>query len=430
MSTTQAKPVNTVRVPSDDLAARYRQIRAATERLCEPLEPEDYVIQSMTDVSPTKWHLAHTTWFFETFVLHNATPNRRSIRPEYQYLFNSYYNAVGAMHSRARRGMLSRPTVKETYHYRALIDREMLTLLECADEDVLNSIRGVVLLGLHHEQQHQELLLTDIKHVLAQNPLHPTYHDGQTVVPGDSGALSWRMFSEGLRWIGCKDGEFHFDNEGPRHRKFVEGFQLASRAVTNAEYIEFIADSGYQRAELWLAEGWLKVNENRWKAPLYWTRRDGQWHYFTLSGVKPVEPGAPVCHVSYFEADAYARWARARLPTEEEWEDAAASVPLDGNFAECGVFHPIPCPETPDGSLKQMFGDAWEWTSSSYSPYPGYRTPEGALGEYNSKFMCGQYVLRGGSCVTPRSHMRASYRNFFAPDKRWQFSGIRLARNI
>jgi ergothioneine biosynthesis protein EgtB len=429
MKAAQQNPAVMAQESGHELADRYREVRAFTERLCQRLELEDYVIQSMPDVSPTKWHLAHTTWFFESFVLNSAIPNRR-VNPEYQYLFNSYYNTLGPMHCRAKRGMLSRPTVNETFHYRQQVDREILSLLDDVGNGVWNEIRPLAVLGLHHEQQHQELVLTDIKHVFSQSPLNPVYHDNEGVVSGDAIPLSWKSFPEGLHWIGCEGDGFYFDNEGPRHRSFIEAFQLACRPVTNGDYIEFIEDGGYQRAEFWLSEGWAKVGEERWDAPLYWEQRDGHWYSFTLSGMKPVEAAAPVCHVSYFEADAYARWAGARLPTEEEWEVASANLPLDGNFVESGSFHPLPGRNVFGNPLQQMFGDVWEWTSSAYSAYPGYHAPEGALGEYNGKFMCGQYVLRGGSCVTPRSHIRRTYRNFFAPDKRWQFSGIRLARDI
>ena len=415
----------------EQLANRYREVRSFTERLCEPLEIEDYVVQSMPDASPAKWHLAHTTWFFETFILKIAEPHRSSTNAKYAYLFNSYYNAVGPMHCRPRRGMISRPTVEETLQYRRQIDEQVLGFFESANEQLWRELESVVILGLHHEQQHQELLLTDLKHLFAQNPLYPVYRADPTQTPVNVGPLQWAAFPEGLYSIGHKEAGFAFDNEGPCHREFLTSFQIASRPVTNGEYLAFVEDGGYTRPELWLSLGWATVNENKWQAPLYWENQDGGWLVFTLSGLRPVEESEPACHLSYFEADAYARWAGARLPTEAEWEVAAADLPLTGNFVEQKHFHPQPnAAGEGRGALTQMFGDVWEWTRSSYSPYPGYEVPRGALGEYNGKFMCNQYVLRGGSCATPQSHIRKTYRNFFAPDKRWQFMGVRLARDI
>jgi len=421
--------------PREAIAARYHEVRAFTEELCRPLEIEDYVIQSMPDASPAKWHLAHTSWFFETFVLHRGLPGQQLSKPMYSYLFNSYYNAVGPMHCRPRRGMISRPTVKETYQYRRQVDEAMLKFIEGAPGELWEELEPVVVLGLHHEQQHQELLLTDIKHMLAQNPLFPKYAANAVEEPrrttprpatSDVTPLRWVECREGTYWIGHSKDGFCFDNELPRHRVLLEPFQLASRLVTNGEYLAFIEDGGYYRAELWLSLGWFTVNDQKWKAPLYWENRDGEWHEFTLGGLRPINPDEPVCHVSYFEADAYARWAGARLLREAEREVASADVPIEGNFVESKRFHPAPVGGTPGTRLTQMFGDLWEWTLSAYSPYPGYRQPKGAIGEYNGKFMCNQYVLRGGSCATPQSHIRRTYRNFFAPDKRWQFMGIRL----
>jgi ergothioneine biosynthesis protein EgtB len=417
-------------VSRGDLAERYRQVRAFTESLCQPLEPEDYVIQTMADASPTKWHLAHTSWFFETFILQSWSSGYRALNPKYSFLFNSYYNGAGLMHSRDRRGLLSRPTVKETFHYRKIVDREMLELLETAPHDRWRKLMPLVVLGLNHEQQHQELLLTDIKHAFAQNPLFPAYHKVIANPAAEPAPLRWVNYAEGVYWIGASAEGFAFDNERPRHREFVEGFQLASRPSTNGEYLEFIEDGGYRRPELWLSEGWSTVTANEWTAPLYWKNLDGQWLTFTLSGMKPVDLCEPVCHLSYFEADAFARWRAARLPTEAQWEAASTDLPPDGNFAEDQKFHPQACVRaSPAAKAAQMFGDVWEWTGSSYSPYPGYEPLAGTLGEYNAKFMCNQYVLRGGSCATPRSHIRRTYRNFFAPDKRWQFSGVRLCRD-
>ena len=418
----------------DTLLARFHQIRNFTNTLCSGLEPEDCVVQSMPDVSPTKWHLAHTTWFFETFILKKFVPGYRAEIPEYAYLFNSYYNAAGDMHRRDLRGLISRPTVIGAQRYRASVDSHIDDLLSGADEKLLDKIEPILVLGIHHEQQHQELLITDIKHVFAQNPLYPVFRGGDAALRRpDSGArrpYQFVDFEETTIAIGHNGDEFAYDNEGPRHQALVAAFSLASRPVTNGEYIEFIEDGGYTRTEFWLSLGWMTVNEQRWQAPLYWTKRDGVWWNFTLSGFRPVDESEPVTHVSYFEADAYANWAGGRLPTEFEWERAALDCPVEGNFVEGETFHPRAL-STPghDMRLHQMFGDVWEWTRSAYSPYPGYRAAPGALGEYNGKFMCNQYVLRGGSCATSRSHIRHTYRNFFQPEKRWQFTGIRLARD-
>jgi ergothioneine biosynthesis protein EgtB len=407
----------------------YRDVRRFTERLCAPLEVEDYVIQSMPDASPAKWHLAHTSWFFETFVIKPAMPGYTSPQPVYDYLFNSYYNAVGERHARAKRGLLSRPTVAEVYRYRAHVDALMEDLLGRRDAGALEAMAPVVTLGLHHEQQHQELILTDIKHALAENPLDSVYRerpaDGTSAAP----ATEWIAFPGGVSWIGHEGPGFAFDNEGPRHREFVAGFTLASRLVTNAEYMAFIEDGGYRQPQWWLSAGWNAAQAGGWAAPLYWEKPDGRWQSFTRAGMRPVNGSEPVCHVSYFEADAYARWAGARLPTEAQWETAGASLPISGDFADDGRFHPAPPEAARRDAVAQMYGDVWEWTQSAYAPYPGYAADEGALGEYNGKFMCSQYVLRGGSCATSRSHIRPTYRNFFPPDARWQFSGIRLARD-
>jgi ergothioneine biosynthesis protein EgtB len=414
----------------EDLLSRYQDARAATQRLCEGLNPEDCAIQSMPDASPAKWHLAHTTWFFENFVI-AAAGRPKCSPPEYNYLFNSYYNSVGAMHQRDRRGMLSRPALNEILAYRAAADREMCSVIESSDQERWQRLAPVIVLGINHEQQHQELILTDIKHLFAQNPLRPAYRRCAISTAGASKiqALQWHRFAPGIYWIGHREENgFCFDNELPRHRELIPGVALGSRLVTNAEYRAFIDDGGYRRPELWLAAGWDTAQREGWTAPLYWERKGEDWWSFELCGMRPVEDCAPVCHVSYFEADAYARWADARLPTEAEWEIATVNLSLSGNFAESGSFRPLPCDGAP--ALRQMFGDAWEWTSSSYAPYPGYRAAAGALGEYNGKFMCNQYVLRGGSCATPQSHIRATYRNFFAPEKRWQFTGIRLARDL
>jgi ergothioneine biosynthesis protein EgtB len=416
---------------AQDLLTRFRHVRNFTGALSADLAPEDCVVQSMPDVSPTKWHLAHTTWFFETFVLKRWIPQYRSAIPEYAYLFNSYYNAAGDMHRRDLRGLISRPTVKEAKRYRSSIDSYIENLLSDADEKLLAEIEPVLILGIHHEQQHQELLITDIKHVFAQNPLHPIFRERKMdVVPAKTVPINFVDFREATIEIGHDGSGFSYDNEGPRHRALVPAFSLAARPVTNGEYLQFIQDGGYARPEFWLSLGWITVNEQRWEAPLYWVKRDGAWWNFTLSGFRPVDESEPVAHVSYFEADAYANWAGARLPTEFEWEQAARDCPIEGNFMEREQFHPqASTASVQNRHLSQMFGDVWEWTRSAYAPYPGYRAAPGALGEYNGKFMCNQYVLRGGSCATSRTHIRLTYRNFFPPEKRWQFTGIRLAHD-
>jgi ergothioneine biosynthesis protein EgtB len=414
------------------LSQRYQDVRQFTGRLCQPLLTEDYVIQAMPDVSPPKWHMAHTTWFFENFILVPASPGYQVHNPIYSYLFNSYYIAAGERHSRPNRGLLSRPTVEEIYCYRAAVDQHMISLLEGFRAEEFERWTPLIELGLHHEQQHQELLLTDVKYNFACNPLRPAYASGDISRPPSAVApLRWTSFPEGVFWIGHNGGEFAFDNEYPRHRSFVEAFELASRPITNGEYLAFIADGGYERPELWLSMGWDVVHREARRAPLYWEERNGTWWTMTLAGMQPLQHAEPICHVSYYEADAYARWADARLPTEDEWEVAAKLVPVSGNFVEGGAFHPVSIVEFDSTtSLVQMFGDVWEWTQSHYSPYPGFLPASGAVGEYNGKFMANQFVLRGGSCVTSASHIRPSYRNFFPADARWQFTGIRLAKAI
>ena len=415
---------------ASDLRRRYQEVRALSERLCEPLETEDYVIQTMPEASPTKWHLAHTSWFFETFLLQPNIPNYRSAHPQYNYLFNSYYNAVGPFHCRPKRGLLSRPTVSEVYEYRKYVDALMLDLLEQAGTQKLETLEPRITLGLNHEQQHQELMVTDLKHVFSQNPLRPVYRkrvlNGVRPVP----SVRWFPFEEGIHTIGHAGSGFSYDNEGPVHRVLTNNFLLSSRLVTNGEYLNFMLDGGYQRSELWLSLGWNTVKERLWRAPLYWEEQeDGDWQTMTLAGLRSLCLEEPVCHVSFFEADAFARWSGARLPSEEEWEIATSGVPLEGNFVDNEVFNPAPL-VSEQFVPSQMFGDVWEWTRSPYSPYPGYAPAPGALGEYNGKFMCNQFVLRGGSCATSKSHIRPTYRNFFPPDARWQFSGLRLAKDV
>ena len=411
------------------LIARFREVRAFTEALARPLAVEDYVVQSMPDVSPTKWHLAHVSWFFETFVLQPYVPSYRSIDARYAFLFNSYYVQAGERHCRDRRGYISRPTVSEVYAYRAHVDEHMNALMVSADDETWARIAPLVEIGINHEQQHQELLLTDVKHVLSVNPLRPVYAEAPAPPDRAEPMMDWVYFDEGLYEVGHAGPSFAYDNEAPRHRVFLDGYLLATRPVTCGEFIAFMADDGYRRPELWLSMGWALVQERNWSEPFYWERRDDAWYHFTLSGMQKVNPAEPICHVSYFEADAFARWAAARLPTEEEWE-TAASPPIHGNFVEDGHRHPVTADDTADQILLQMYGDVWEWTRSQYSPYPGYRPAPGAIGEYNGKFMCNQFVLRGGSCATSRTHIRPTYRNFFPPEATWQFSGFRLARDV
>ena len=412
-------------VDGGSLDEAFARVRRFSETICEPLEVEDFVVQSMPDVSPTRWHLAHTTWFFETFVLKSHDADYQSPNDTFEVLFNSYYNSVGEQFPRDRRGLLTRPTVADVFEYRRLVDEQMRTTIPSLSPE----LQEVVTLGLHHEQQHQELMLTDIKHVLGSNPLAPVYRTHQFAETATTPA-KWLAFDGGLREIGFEGDGFSYDNEGPRHTTYCEPFELADRPVTCAEWLAFIDDGGYSRPELWTALGWSTVTAEHWDSPLYWSRDDGQWQQFTLAGEKPIREAEPVTHISWLEADAFARWAGARLPTETEWE-RAASVLGDpshaSNFADTGFPHPEPAGDG-DGALRSCFGGVWEWTASPYVPYPGYRAAEGALGEYNGKFMTQQYVLRGGSCATSRDHVRPTYRNFFPPEARWQFSGLRLAR--
>ncbi|TMC49332.1 MAG: ergothioneine biosynthesis protein EgtB [Chloroflexi bacterium] len=405
-------------------ASRFLQVRDLTEALAEPLSAEDQTVQSMPDVSPTKWHRAHTTWFFEEFVLGPHVARYEPYNKRFRYLFNSYYETVGARHPRPQRGLVTRPGVYEIAEYRRHVDAAMLDLLESPKAD---AAADIVELGLHHEQQHDELLLMDIKNVLFCNPLLPGYRGRSESESSVAQPLEWIIHPGGLVNVGHDGGGFAFDNESPQHRQLLAPFALGSRAVTCQEWLAFMADGGYSRPELWMSDGWAAVQDQSWNSPLYWIREDQECSLFTLSGTRRLDPAEPVCHVSWYEADAYARWAGARLPLEAEWEAIADQIPVTGNFLDPDVLHPQPYSGTTTDH--RLFGDVWEWTASPYRPYPGFVPAAGAVGEYNGKFMVNQFVLRGGSCVTPSGHTRATYRNFFVPSARWVFAGVRLARD-
>jgi ergothioneine biosynthesis protein EgtB len=412
----------------DALRKRYVKVRTFSEQLCEPLCTEDYVVQSMPDASPAKWHLAHTTWFFDQFILQDLC-GREPFDEQFNFLFNSYYNAAGDQHSRARRGMITRPGVDEVYRYRNTVDDDLQNVIAAGGLSEEFALRLEV--GLNHEQQHQELLLTDLKHLMWQNPLRPApYAFEHEPFAADRKPPPDEMLRDtidgGIYEIGHEGSGFSYDNERPRHEVLLQPFELARRPVDCGEYLQFMEDGGYGDHRLWLSDGWAELKEHGWNSPLYWEKRDGRWHQYTLSGLRPVQPNEPVVHVSFYEAQAFAEWYGARLPDEREWEVAASREFIEGNFVESGKFHPQAVEPDPQG-FNELFGDVWEWTSSSYGPYPGFEPFEGALGEYNGKFMANQYVLRGGSCATSKSHIRSTYRNFFYPGSRWQFSGIRLA---
>ena len=400
--------------------ATYLRTRQVSEAICAPLADDDYQIQSIVETSPPKWHLGHVTWFFETFLLQAFLPQYKPVDPQFNYVFNSYYQTIGAMHPRPQRGLLSRPTVGEVYAYRAAVDERMHTLIETASDADWPEISARLALGLNHEQQHQELLFMDIKHNFGVNPLRPTYHSSPLPHGDEAAPLGWLEEEAGLREMGFEGGGFAFDNERPGHPVWLEAHRLGDRLVTNGEYLDFIEDGGYARSDLWLADGWFHSQQQGWQAPLYWEKRDGEWLEFTLHGLMPLDPAVQVCHTSYFEADAFARWAGKRLPLEAELENQLRHLPLQGHFSDSGVYHPR-------AGHGQWFGSLWEWTASPYTAYPRFQPLEGSMGEYNGKFMCNQWVLRGGACITPEDHMRATYRNFFYPHDRWQFSGIRLA---
>ncbi len=428
------RPAATRPHADQSLAGRFRQIRDFSTQITADLSPEDCMIQSMPEASPIRWHLAHTTWFFETFVLQTRA-DYQVFDPAFRELFNSYYNSVGSQFPRPRRGLISRPGLNEIRDYRRYVDDHLREMLSDPDRWADQELSGILEIGLHHEQQHQELMLTDILHALSCNPTLPVCQD-LPLAPASSDMARWHRCGEGLIEIGHFGDGFAFDNEQPRHSTWVGEFSIASRPVNCGQFMEFIEDGGYRCPAHWLSLGWDTVCQQEWEAPLYWLRRDGQWHQFTLAGLVPVHPDWPVAHVSYFEADAFARWAGKRLPTEFEWEYASHNgSQVDNQFADRllaanRATHPTgqPAGATGPGELLDVFGGVWEWTSSSYGPYPGYQPPAGALGEYNGKFMCNQYVLRGGSVATSESHMRPTYRNFFPPEARWQFSGFRLAR--
>lgn len=406
----------------ESLLDRFLAVRARSIALTAPLSEADCQLQSMPDASPTKWHLAHTTWFFETFVLKAHVAGYEVFRPGYEFLFNSYYNAVGEQYARAERGLISRPDLAEVLAYREFVDAAVSQLLATNTDDVVGEL---VTLGLNHEQQHQELLLTDIKHAFSRNPLWPAYEPEAEWAPCAEVAMSWVAFDETIQPVGADAQGFAYDNERPRHRALIPASALASRLVTNAEYLQFIEEGGYREPSLWLSDGWATVQSQQWTAPIYWRLDRGE--EFTLRGGAAIDLHAAVTHLSYYEADAFARWAGARLPTELEWERAASGMRPSGNFVDAGHLHPRGADES---RPSQLFGDCWEWTQSAYSPYPGFQIADGAVGEYNGKFMCNQYVLRGGSCVSSADHLRETYRNFFYPQARWQFSGIRLAKDL
>ncbi|MEM9033747.1 MAG: ergothioneine biosynthesis protein EgtB [Actinomycetota bacterium] len=410
------------------LRDRYVAIRGTTEALAAPLSPEDQQVQSMPDVSPTKWHRAHTTWFFETFLLQPSLPGYQAHDPDFGFLFNSYYEAVGPRHARPHRGLISRPSGDEVARYRDAVDEAMAELLDRVETGELAGLSDLIDLGLHHEQQHQELLLMDIKHVLSVNPTRPTYRRSEHTSGADPGPAGWVDHDGGVVSVGRASGDgFSFDNEGPVHDVLLRPFRLADRLVTAGDWLEFMADGGYRRAELWLSDGWYTVNGEGWDAPLYWFRDGDDWWIHTLTGVRPVDPSEPVVHVSGYEADAFASWAGARLPTEHEWELATRDVSVvEGNLLPADHLHPVAAATDAPG-VRQLFGDVWEWTASPYVAYPGFRAAAGAVGEYNGKFMSGQMVLRGGCAVTPGDHVRSTYRNFFPPSARWAFGGLRLA---
>lgn len=403
---------------------RYQMVRNITEQICAPLEPEDYQVQSSIEVSPPKWHLAHVTWFFETFVLKKFLPDYEAYDPRFHYIFNSYYQTLGSFHARDKRGNLARPTISEIFSYRKHVDSGMEYLFAQSDHNK-NELLAIIELGLHHEQQHQELLLMDIKYNYFCCPLKPAYLEAEKPLSQKCDDIHWHEQEEGIFSIGHNSDNFCYDNEKPDHKVFIQGFKIANRLVTNGEFLQFIEDNGYQRPDLWLSDGWGTVQREQWQHPLYWSKKSDTWTEFSLYGEQPLDLNDPVCHISYFEADAYARWRGSRLPTEAELEIQLKNTAVEGNFFDNGILHPIS-----SGQKEEWFGNLWNWSSSAYQPYPGFEPFAGSAGEYNGKFMCNQNVLRGGACVSSKDHIRSTYRNFFYPQDRWQFSGIRLAGNL
>jgi ergothioneine biosynthesis protein EgtB len=409
-----------------ELRACLFNTRKCSISLVKPLSDEDQVVQAMVDASPTKWHLAHTTWFFEAFLLTQFDDKYKLFNEDFLYCFNSYYEGKGERHPRNFRGLLTRPEADDVRAYRSHVDEALEQLFEQGHAD--DTVLDIIELGINHEQQHQELLLTDILSLFASQTLKPAYMQAAISAADKSHEPQFISFDGGITEVGHDGKGFSYDNEGPRHEALLHPFKLADRCVTNGEWLEFMGDGGYENHQHWLMDGWTMVQAENWRAPLYWEQNDGEWRQMTLSGIRPVDPAAPVAHVSYYEADAFARWAGKRLPTEFEWEHASQDLAEEGCTLGSNVFRPSPAGKS-DGSLQQMFGDVWEWTQNHYSPYPGYRPPEGAVGEYNGKFMSGQFVLKGASCVTPDGHSRRTYRNFFYPNQRWQFKGLRLAED-
>lgn len=413
----------------EQMLRRFTDVRSFTMELVEPLETEDMVIQIAEHASPAKWHLAHSSWFFEAFFLEKAVEGYKTMHPQYSYLFNSYYLQTSEPHCRNKRGNLSRPTVAEVTAYRAYVDEHMKDFLLNSSDEAFEEWKPVLEVGLNHEQQHQELIITDLKIMLSKNPLNPRYIPKSRPTSEPQAEMNWHSYSEGVYEAGHAGGSFGYDNEFPRHKTYIHPFQLADRLVTNGEYLQFIESGGYKDPKYWLDEGYAQAVENSWDSPMYWRKEGDEWHQFTLNGLEPLDMNEPVTHVNYYEADAYARWAGCRLPSEFEWELASESLEVEGSFVDSRHFHPTGA-DPEQAGLKQMFGEVWQWTRSSYAAYPGYETFPGALGEYNGKFMCNQYVLRGGSCATSKNHFRKTYRNFFHTKFGWQFTGIRLARSV
>lgn len=409
----------------EQLKLEYSQVREFSELLCKPLKRDDFQIQSIPQTSPPKWHIAHVSWFFETFILAEYQSNYQVFCDKYDFIFNSYYYTHGNMHPRPKRGLLSRPTVDEIFQYRQFVDEKMHDLIDSVDESQWEEMEFRIVLGLHHEQQHQELLLMDVKHNFNSNPLKPAYREELLTLNGNQQELNWINIDGGIKSIGNHGDGFYFDNETPNHEVLLKPFKLATRFITNSEYLEFIKDGGYSNPGLWLSDGWASIQTHGWKHPLYWSIDDENWQQYTLGGVRELNMDEPVCHISYYEADAFARWSGNRLPLESEYETMLLSTPITGNFIEDDLLHPAPATEE-----NQWYGNLWAWTSSPYTAYPGFKPLSGTMGEYNGKFMSNQMVLRGGSCVTSVDHIRPSYRNFFYPDERWAFTGLRLAADL